>query len=154
MPMGHCGLNRNTIGVHDIENVSCYYFHKLFFSFSWEGEKILCAEINTSSLPESFRVQLLEIKKKFQSTGRVGGYWPIFILHNKDKEEETQMFQTHLSAVWSFEAFDKKSSQSGAPTCKYNQFPSKLVFSIQNLIYTHKKTTFNLHTSLHRTHKR
>lgn len=59
MPMGHCGRNRNTITVHDIENVVFFFF--LIFFFSWEGGEHFCAQ---KSIAQTFRVQLL---KKFNS---------------------------------------------------------------------------------------
>jgi hypothetical protein len=85
MPMGHCGRNRNTIAVHDIENVRFFFLLLLFiflnfFYISWEGGEI-CAQKsippNNFPLPSGSNCVEKEIKNKimkFHSTGRVGGY--------------------------------------------------------------------------------
>jgi hypothetical protein len=143
MPMGHCGLNRNTIGVHDIENVSCYYFHKpfLFRGREWK----FCAQKSIPSLPESFRVQLLEIK-------------------NSSRPEELEVIDQFLFYTTKTKKKRHKCFRLTWAQCEVSRLsirnlprverqPVNIINFHQNLFspfktwYTHKKTTFNLHKS-------
>lgn len=74
------------------EPVTLRMFVFLFFRviislnfFFFRGRRNLCAEINTSKqLPPRILQGPIVGKIKFQSTGRVGGYWPIpFVSKNK-----------------------------------------------------------------------
>jgi hypothetical protein len=108
MPMGHCGRNRNTIGVHDIENV---HFSSFIF-FRGREEKFVRRNqyLQTTSprIPSGSNCWKREKIMKFHSTGRVGGYWPIsffsLLFQNLNKERnkisKLTWAQCEVSRLW------------------------------------------------------